>query len=123
MLSMVFKYGKCLCHSNQKQNIYHALFYSHVIYGVQVWETHIKAIQILQNRVVRLITYNDHFPLIPSPLPASNPIFCKLELLKNKRTIHIYGLYFYIYKCLNTSLSLFEGWFKPSSSIHEHKTR
>ena len=30
----------------------------------------------------------------------------------------------FIYKCLNTSLlSLFEGWFKSSSSIREHKTR
>ena len=30
----------------------------------------------------------------------------------------------FIYKSLNTSLlSLFEGWFKSSSSIHEHKTR
>ena len=48
----------------------------------QVWgnacDTHIKAIQILQNRVVRLITYND-FPLIPGPLPASNPVFCNLN--------------------------------------------
>ena len=47
------------------KNIYHALFYSHVIYGIQVWgnacDTHINAIQILQNRVVRLITYNDEF--------------------------------------------------------------
>ena len=43
--------------------------------------SHIKAIQILQNRLVYLITY-DQYPLIPSPLPSSNPIFCKLELLK-----------------------------------------
>ena len=35
-------------------------------------------------RVVRLITYNDQFPLIPGPLPASNPISPKLELLKIK---------------------------------------
>ena len=43
------------------KNIYYALFYSHVIYGIQVWgkacDTHIKAVQILQNRVMRLITY------------------------------------------------------------------
>ena len=81
------------------KNKYHSLYYSHLIYGTQVWgnacDTHLKAIQILQNRGVRLITYNDNFPIIPGPLPASNPLFCKLQLLKI-RVIHIYGLYFYI---------------------------
>ena len=87
------------------KNIYHALFYSHVTYGIQMWgnacDTHINAIQILQNRVVHLITYfNDDFPLIPGPLPASNPIFYKLELLK----LFILMRRIFIYKCLNTSL-------------------
>ena len=47
-------------------------------------ETHIKVIQRLQNRVVRLITYNDHFPLIPGPLSASNLIFCKSQEKERK---------------------------------------
>ena len=89
------------------KNIYYALFYSHVIYDIQVWGnacvTHIKAVQILQNRVVRLITYNDNFPLIPGHLPASNPIFYKLELLKIK-DLFILMICIFIYKCLNTSL-------------------
>ena len=109
------------------KNIYHALFYSHVIYGIQVWgnacDTHLNTIQILQNRVVRLITYNDDFPLIPGPLPASNPLFFKLELLKIK-DIFILMYSMFIYKCLNTSLlPIFDGWFKYSSSVHEYKTR
>ena len=78
--------------------------------------THVKSIQILQNSVVRLITYNDHFPLIPGPLPASNPIFCKLQFLKIKE-LFIFMVCTFIYKCLITSSSLFEGWFKPSSNI------
>ena len=86
-------------------------------------DTHINAIQLLQNRVVHLITYNDDFPLIPGPLPASNPIFYKLELLKIKELFILMSCIF-IYKCLNTSLlPLFEGWFKYSSSIHVYKTR
>ena len=80
--------------------------YSHLIYGIQVWgnacDTHLKAIQILQNRVVRLITYNDNFPIIPGPLPASNPLFCKLQLLKIKELFTFMACIF-IYKCLNTS--------------------
>ena len=110
------------------KNIYYALFYSHVIYGIQVWGnacvTHIKAVQILQNRVVRLITYNDNFPLIPGSLPAYNPIFYKLELLKIKEL-------FLLMICILQMLEyvpyyrffFFEGWFKYSSSIHEYKTR
>ena len=80
------------------KNIYHS--YSHVIYSIHAWGnacgTHIKAIQTLQNTVVRLITYNDNFPLIPGPLPASNPLFCKLELLKIKE-IFIFMICIFIY--------------------------
>ena len=91
--------------------------------GGKACDTHIKAVQILQNRVMRLITYNDNFPLIPAPLPASNPIFYKLELLKIKE-LFILMICIFIYKCLNTSLlPPFEGWFQYSSSIHEHTTR
>ena len=89
------------------KNVYHALFYSHVVYGIRVWGTardlHIKAIEILQKRVVRLITYNDQFPLIHGPLPASNPICSKLEILKIK-DIFILKLCIFIHKCLNSSL-------------------
>ena len=72
---------------------------------------------------MRLITYTGTFPLIQGPLPASNPTFYKLELLKIKE-LFIPMVCIFIYKCLNTSLSpLFEGWFKYSSCIHEYKTR
>ena len=68
------------------KNVYHALFYSHLVYGIQVWgsacDSHIGTIQVLQKRVVRLMPYGDQFPLIPGPLPASSPLFVKLGLLK-----------------------------------------
>ena len=68
------------------KNVYHALFYSHLVYGIEVWgaacDSHIGNINVLQKRVVRLMTYYDQFPLIPEPLPASSPLFVKLELLK-----------------------------------------
>ena len=107
------------------KNTYHALFYLHIVYGIHVWgnasDSHVKALQILQNRVVHLITYNDTFPLIPGPLPA-NPLFYKLELLKIKE-IFIFMVCIFIYKCLNTLSSLFEGWFIYSHNIHTYKTR
>ena len=67
------------------------------------------------------ITY-DTFPLIPGPLPAANPLFYKLELLKIKE-IFIFMVCILIFKYLKTSLSLFEGWFKYSHIIHNYKTR
>ena len=68
------------------KNVYHALSYSHLVYGIQVWgsacDSHIGTIQVLQKRVVRLMSYADQFPLIPGPLPAFSPLFVKLGLLK-----------------------------------------
>ena len=68
------------------KNVYHALFYSHLVYGIEVWgsacDSHIGNINVLQKRVVRLMTYEDQFPLIPGPLPAPSPLFVKLELFK-----------------------------------------
>ena len=66
------------------KNVHYALFYSHLVYGIQVWgsacDSHIGIIQVLQKRVVRLMTYEDQFPLIPGPLPTSSPLFAKLRL-------------------------------------------
>ena len=109
------------------KNVYHALFYSHIVYGIQVWGsacvTHLKAIQILQKRVIRLITYNDQFPTIPGPLPASAPIFCKLGLLKIK-DIFIFMVCIFLHKCLYTSLlTNFVDWFKFSTAVHKYETR
>ena len=61
------------------KNVYDALFYSRLVYGILVWgsacDSHIGNINVLQKRVVRLMTYEDCFPLIPGPLPASSPLF------------------------------------------------
>ena len=100
------------------KNVYYALFFSHIVYGIQVWGTacdiHLKALEVLQNRIVRLITYNDQFPIIPGPLPASNPIFSELELLKIKY-IFTHNVCCFIHKSLNSLLiSNFGDWFKFS---------
>ena len=62
------------------KNVYHALFYSHLVYGIEVWgsacDSHIGNINVLQKRVVRLMTYEDQFPLIPGPLPGFLSIIC-----------------------------------------------
>ena len=85
------------------KNVYYASFYSHLVYGIEVWgsacDTLIGSIQVLQKKVVRLITYHDQFPLIPRPLPASSLLFAKLGLLKLKDIFSL-QVSIFIHKCL-----------------------
>ena len=56
------------------KNIYYALFYSHVVYVIEVWgsgcESTLTKIITLQKRVIRLMacTYKDYFPALPGSL-------------------------------------------------------
>ena len=95
--------------------------------GTQVWgsacDTLIGSIQVLQKRVVRLITYYDQFPLIPGPLPAPSPLFAKLGLLKLKDIFSL-QVYIFIHKCLYLQTSdNFNDWFILNHSKHNYLTR
>ena len=108
------------------KNVYHALFYSHLVYGIEVWgsacDSHIGTIQVLQKRVVRLMSYDDQFPLIPVPLPASSPLFVKLGLLKLNDIILQVSMF--IHKCLYLRTSdNFNEWFILNHSKHNYLTR
>ena len=54
------------------KNIYYSLIYSYLVYGIETWgsacETELKKILILQKKAVRMMTYNDKYPVIPGPL-------------------------------------------------------
>ena len=109
------------------KNVYNALFYSHLVYDIEVWgsacDSHIGNINILQKRVVRLMTYDDQFPLIPGPLPASSPLFVKLELLK-LNDIFNSQVSMFIHKCLYHQISEnFKEWFILNHSKHNYLTR
>ena len=110
------------------KNVYHALFYSHLVYGILVWgsacDSHIGNINVLQKRVVRLMTYEDCFPLIPGPLPASSPLFVKLELLKLNDIFNLQVSTMFIHKCLYLQISEnFKEWFILNHSKHNYLTR
>ena len=49
------------------KNVYHSLIYSHTIYAIEVWGSAFKT-EILQKRVMRLLTFKDVFPATPGPL-------------------------------------------------------
>ena len=86
-------------------------------------DTLIGSIQVLQKRVVRLITYHDQFPLIPGPLPASSPLFAKLGLLKLKDIFSL-QVSIFIHKCLDLQTSdNFNDWYILNHSKHNYLTR
>ncbi|MEO2220738.1 MAG: reverse transcriptase family protein, partial [Nitrosopumilus sp.] len=109
------------------KNIYYSLVYSHILYGIEVWgsarKTEMDKILILQKRALRLMTYNDQYPIIPGPLKPSNPIFSKLHLLKVD-DIHKVQVSKFIFKSLNKLTPInFHQWFKFNHNIHSYQTR
>ena len=108
-------------------NIYYALFYSHVIYAIEVWGStsniYINNIIILQKRVIRLMSNKDQFPAIPGPLYPTSGLFSELSLLKIK-DIFILQISKFIHKCINFYIiSNFNNWFKLNCETHSYLTR
>ena len=66
-------------------NVYHAIIYPFLLYGISVWgnacKTLLDPIHILQNKIVRMATYNDKYPATPGPLVHTPPLFYKLKIL------------------------------------------
>ena len=66
--------------------VYYALFYSHLIYGCNVWgltsEENLKKIQVLQKKCIRIVTFSDFNS-------HTNHLFIDLKILK---VLNIIGL-------------------------------
>ena len=97
------------------------------VYGIEVWgsacKTELNKLLVLQKRAMRLMTYNDQYPVIPGLLSPSNPIFIKLELLKIEE-IFKYYISKFIFKCLLQLTPInFHSWFTASSVIHNYRKR
>ena len=64
--------------------MYYALFYSHLIYGANIWgltsEKNIKVIETLQNKCTRIITFSEF-------RSSANPLFISLGFLKVRDSI------------------------------------
>ena len=108
------------------KNLYYALIYSHLVYAIQVWgsacDTHLKKINVLQERAVRLMAYEDVSDVTGS-LASSAPIFAKLEILK-LNDIFIFQIARFIHNCLSFNIICnFHNWFKLNNEIHNYCTR
>ena len=69
--------------------VYYAIFYSHLIYGCNVWglttEEHFKKIEILQKKCVRIMSFSDFNS-------HTNQLFMDLKLLKVRNIIDLQHL-------------------------------
>ena len=99
-------------------------------YGIQAWgsadPTTLNKLAILQNKAVRILSGKQYFQIYgqePGPLPSSEPLYKKLEILK----IHdIYELSIsnFVYSTLTfDSPAIFDNWFQYAHEIHDHTTR
>ena len=98
-----------------------------MLYGILIWGnvnfTLLEPLHILQKKIVRLITFNDNFPIIPGPLVHTLPLFYNLNMLK------IYDIYKlqvgnFVYESINNighSQSVIN--YTTASDVHDHNTR
>ena len=112
---------------NVMKNVYYSLIHSHINYAIEIWgsafKTEVDKILILQKRAMRMMTFNDKFPVVPGPLNPSNPIFASLEILKVD-DMHKYQVAKFIFKSINKlTPENFHHWFLMNSEVYDHKTR
>jgi hypothetical protein len=112
------------------RSIYFSLVYSYLSYGVQAWgsadNTTKNKIIVLQNKAVRIMSGVQYFQIYgqePGPLPSSEPLYRRLELLKFNDIFKL-NVANFVYATLNfESPPIFHDWFAFQHEIHEHSTR
>ena len=108
-------------------SIYYAIVYPFLLYGITVWgnanKTLLEPIHILQKKIIRLITFNDNYPILPGPLVHTLPLFHKHQILKIFE-IHKLQVGKFVYESINDigpSQSVLK--FTMACEIHDHNTR
>ena len=96
-------------------NLYYALVYPHLLYAIQTWgftfDCNINKIDILQRKVIRMLTFNDHLYGHWGPSVDVSCLFKELELLKVKEIFEL-RLGQFIFDCLNGQSPIqFNNWF------------
>ena len=72
---------------------------------------------------LRLITFNDNFPVEPGSLVASGPIFANLKILKVMDVFKLQTSKF-VYKCIHHLTPInFHYWFQLNYTVHGYLTR
>ena len=100
--------------------VYYAIFYSHLIYGCNIWgltsEENLSKIEILQRKCLRIITFSDF-------RSHTNDLFIKHKILKARDIIKLQQLQL-LYNFLDNSLPTdLLQLFKLNANTHSHQTR
>ena len=109
--------------------IYYCLVYSHLSYGIEAWGSastaDLNKILVLQKKAVRIISGNQYFQIYgepAGPLPASEPLFKTLKILK-LGDVFILNIAKFIYLTLSDqSPAIFSSWFTLNNTVHTHAT-
>ena len=112
------------------RTIYFSVVYSHLYYGIQAWgsadPTARNKLDILQNKAVRILSGKQYFQIYgqePGPLPSSEPLYKKLEILKFYDIFRL-SIANFVYSTLtDNSPSIFDEWFNYVHEVHDHTTR
>ena len=112
------------------RTIYFSVVYSHLYYGIQAWgsadPTARNKLDILQNKAVRILSGNQYHQIYgqePGPLPSSEPLHKKLEILKFYDIFRL-SIANFVYSTLtDESPAIFDEWFHYAHEVHDHTTR
>ena len=112
------------------RTIYFSVVYSHLYYGIQAWgsadPTARNKLDILQNKAVRILSGKQYYQIYgqePGPLPSSEPLYKKLEILKFHDIFKL-SIANFVYSTLTfDSPSIFDEWFHYDHKVHDHTTR
>ena len=112
------------------RTIYFSVVYSHLYYGIQAWgsadPTTLNKLAILQNKAVRILSGVQYFQIYgqePGPLPSSEPLYKKLEILKIQDIFEL-SISNFVYSTLTfDSPTIFDNWFQYAHEVHDHTTR
>ena len=115
---------------NLIRTIYFSVVYSHLYYGIEAWgsadPTTLNKLVILQNKAVRILSGKQYFQIYgqePGPLPSSEPLYKKLEILKIHDIFEL-SISNFVYSTLTMdNPAIFGTWFQYDHEIHDYRTR
>jgi hypothetical protein len=103
----------------QFQHVYDAIFYSHLIYGCNIWglttDENLNKIEVLQKKSIRIMTFSDFNS-------HTNPLFINLKLLKVRDIIKSQQLKLVFEFHKNTLPTDLLNMFELNSDFHNYET-
>ena len=115
-----------LVNSHILSNLYYAMIYPFLIYGINVWGSAsnqlLNPLLLLQKKFLRMKTFNDQYNELHQ-LPHSNPLF------SSEKVLQIYDIYklqlgkFVFESINNIGPTQFHNIFNPVTTVHQHNTR